>query len=115
MKYRFFPIIFLVTFLLSFLVTHLANSEIIYIKNQGDITATTTPTQFVAANMRRKYLLVQNKGNRTVYLKFETAPSAAQGIEIPPGGNYESIDVPISPGYIKTNSASSAVFYMEGQ
>lgn len=92
-----------------------ARAEIISIRNQGEVTATTTAQQLVAANMRRKYLLVQNKGSRTIYLKFETAPTGTQGIEIPPGGNYESVDMPISPAFVKTNSGSSAVFFMEGQ
>lgn len=91
------------------------NSEIIYIKNQGEFTATTSSQQLVSANMRRKYLLVQNKGSRTMYLKFELSPTGTQGIEIPPGGNYESIDMPISPAFVKTSSGSSVGFFMEGQ
>lgn len=90
-------------------------AEIISIKTQGEITATTTPAQVVGANMRRKYLLVLNKGTQDVYLKFETAPTGTQGILIPRGGNYESIDVPISPAFVKTNASTSALFWMEGQ
>jgi hypothetical protein len=92
-----------------------ASAEIISIKTQGELTATTTSQQVVGANMRRKYLLVQNKGSQDVYLKFETAPTGTQGILIPRGGNYESIDMPISPAFIKTNAGTSAVFWMEGQ
>lgn len=93
----------------------IALCEIISIRTQGELTATTTVQQVVPANPRRKYLLIQNKGNKTIYLKFEVSPSGTQGIEIPPGGNYESIDMPISPAYVKTNSGSSSGFFMEGQ
>lgn len=105
--------IFLALFLNIFISQ--AKAEIISIKNQGEITATTSVQQVIPANMRRKYFMLQNKGNRTVYLKFEISPTGTQGIEIAPGGNYESIDMPIGPAYIKTQNGSSACFYMEGQ
>lgn len=86
-----------------------------YIKSQGEATATTTSQQLFGVNQRRKYILVQNKGNRSVYIKFETPPTGTEGIEIPPGGNFENTDLPISPLYYKTNSGTSAIFYKEGQ
>lgn len=101
--------------ILALLFTLSCLADVISIRAQGEATATTTPAQLVSFNQRRKYLLVQNKGSRTVYLKFEAAPSGTEGIEIPPGGNYESTDVPIGAAFIKTNAGTSAVFYLEGQ
>lgn len=54
-------------------------------------TVTNASAQLVAANTARKYFLVQNKdpaGN--LYLNFGAgAATAANGIKIQPGGNYE--------------------------
>jgi hypothetical protein len=103
-------------FLLLFaLAPILGSADVISIKNQGDITATTTAQQFLSANMTRKYLLVVNKGSRDAYLKFEVAPAGTEGILIPAGGNYESDRVPIGPAFIKTASTTTEIYYLEGE
>lgn len=55
-----------------------------------DNTVTNASGILVAANTARKYLMVQNNSaTGTIYLVFGATATAALGIAISPGGNYE--------------------------
>lgn len=70
-------------------------------------SATSAGGLALASDNARKYLLVQNRGAGSVYLKFDSAPSTNEGIEISAGGNYEPYMVPFNAVYLKSASASS--------
>lgn len=80
-------------------------------------TVTTTSGQVLAANAARQYLLVQNSDPvGIVYLAFGTAATAAAGVKIIPGGNYELSDVvPTAAIYcIGTLASNANVVVVEG-
>jgi hypothetical protein len=58
---------------------------------QSQKTVTNASTELLAANLYRRYLLIQNKDSvGSVYLKFgNTAATTANGVRIPAGGSYE--------------------------
>lgn len=58
---------------------------------QNQKTVTNASAQLLAANLFRRYLLIQNKDSvGSVYLKFgATAATTANGVRIPAGGSYE--------------------------
>lgn len=59
--------------------------------SQSQKTVTNASAQLLAANLFRRYLLIQNKDSvGSVYLKFgATAATTANGVRIPAGGSYE--------------------------
>lgn len=59
--------------------------------SQTQKTVTNASAQLLAANLFRRYLIIQNKdATGSVYLKFgATAATTANGIRIAPGGAYE--------------------------
>lgn len=55
------------------------------------VTVTNASTTIDAANANRQYLLIQNKdATGIVYLNFGAAATVANGIQINPGGSWES-------------------------
>lgn len=53
-------------------------------------TVTNASAQLLAASTTRQYLMIQNKdASGNIYVNFGAAATVANGIKIPPGGNYE--------------------------
>lgn len=76
----------------------------------GEFTATTTDQILLARDDFRKGFLFVNKGLVTVYLKYNSAQSGTQGIEIPAGGNFEPLVTPQDEIHIRAASGTSAVY-----
>jgi len=54
----------------------------------GQITVSTSATEVVAANTERQSVLIQNSGSDPVYVGFDNAVTASDGIEVAAGGTY---------------------------
>jgi hypothetical protein len=93
---------------------HAASGDSVKIQTQTVVTATGTSTLALAANSYRRYLLLQNNGSTTVYVKFGSAHSGSEGVWILPGGNYEPIKAPIGAIYLKTASSTDDVTIIDG-
>lgn len=77
-------------------------------------TATGTSAVAVAANQNRKYLLIQNNGSASVYLKPAVVHSGTEGIVLIAGGVWEPLSVPVDAIYAKSASGSQALVIQEG-
>lgn len=78
-------------------------------------TATTTSAEAVDSDVRRNYLLVQNRGSVSVYMKFDSAHTGVEGVTIAAGGNYiASCAAPTDAVYIKADSSTALVTVYEG-
>lgn len=76
--------------------------------------ATTTSAKVLNADLERKYLLIQNRGVDSIYLKIESAHSGTEGIVISAGGNYES-EMPIyNEIWLKSASGSQPYEILTG-
>lgn len=97
------------------LMSFIAHAQSTAMQALVTFTATTTSAQAMPAAIDRKYLLVQNKGAVSVYLKFDSAHSANEGVVIVAGGNYEVLKAPTNAIYIKSASSTSEVAIYEGK
>lgn len=103
--------LFMIVLLFSFRV--FAAPTAVDIKTQTVVTATTTSTVALAENKERRYLLIQNNGAVTVYVKFGAAHSGTEGVWIIAGGNYEPFQAPLESIYVKSASSTAAVTIIE--
>lgn len=85
------------------------------VQSQTEATATTTSASALGADQYRSYLLIQNKGSVTIYVKFGSASTGTEGIAIVSGGNYEPYAAPIGEIFIKSASSTSAVVLVSGR
>lgn len=92
-----------------------ANDGPINLQTQSDVSVTTTSAAHVSASSSRRYLLIQNKGSTSIYVKFGSAHSASEGIEIIAGGNFESLKPPIDAIYLKSASGTQTVAVLTGK
>lgn len=90
-------------------VGHAAVGDNSKVQSQTTVTATVTSTLGVAENKYRRYLILQNVGSYTVYVKFGSAHSGTEGVWLVPGGVYEPIKPPIGAIYFKSASSTSDV------
>jgi len=93
------------------------NSFAIISNTLTTMTATTTSTLALAADTQRKYLIIQNRGasgSATVYVKFGSAHTGTEGIEIVPGGNYEPYWAPYNSVYIESSTSTQQVQIYSG-
>jgi uncharacterized membrane protein len=81
----------------------------VLVDQSADQEITITGTQVLPYNKYRSYLLVQNKGDVDVYLKFDTTHTATEGIKISAGGNYEPYKVPFNSIHMITASGTSSI------
>lgn len=86
-----------------------ASIDTVDIKTQTVVSATTTSTLALATNKDRRYLLIQNNGAVTVYVKFGSAHSGTEGVWIVAGGNYEPYKAPLESIYLKSASGTADV------
>lgn len=77
-------------------------------------TATTTPTQVLAANHFRTYLLVQNRGSVVITVNVGATLTSANGIQIPAGGNWEPLIAPQDTIWLTSASSTSVTEILEG-
>lgn len=84
------------------------------IQRQDEVSITNTSTQILDINLKRSYLLIQNKGSANVYIKFNTAHSGIEGVKIIPGGNWESEIPPTSLAFAKAESGTNLLTIIEG-
>ena len=84
------------------------------LQSQADVAQDTTSAQALAANLERKYLLIQNKGAAAVYVKFNSIHIGTEGISIPAGGNWEPSLVPLNSIWMKAASGTQTVSVIEG-
>ncbi len=79
-------------------------------------TVTNADQQFLAANARRKYLLIQNNDTAgIIYVSFGVAATAVNGVKILPGGSYEPVVPPNTSIHILGSIAANAnVVVVEG-
>lgn len=79
----------------------------------SSFTADTVAQQILIMRPNRKYLLIQNNGVNPIYINFDSAPTAAIGVKIPAGGNYEPSKVPTNSVFVIA-SGSTPVTVIEG-
>lgn len=84
------------------------------LKSQLSVNLTTASTLELPANISRAYLLIQNLGTDFVLVKFGSAISSTEGIQIVPGGNYEPNSPSLSAVYMKSNSGTQPIMIIEG-
>lgn len=77
-------------------------------------TATTTSTEAVPRNTNRRYLLIQNNGGVTIYVRFGSAHSGSEGVWIAAGGNFEPNVVPVDAVYVRSATSTALVSIYEG-
>ena len=103
----------LITFILLF-----AHSALAVNLNNTAVTLTTASVSSsalaLAANANRKYLLIQNNGTSSIYVKFGSTISTTEGITLAAGGNYEPIIPPIGAIYMKASTGTQTVTIYEG-
>lgn len=83
----------------------------------SQITVTNVSQVLVAANANRKYLLIQNKDAAgIVYVTFNAAATAANGVRLQPNSSYElNFAVPVDSVSLIGDIASNAnVVVVEG-
>ncbi len=107
-----FILIFLI---LSLPFQALAVSDKTGLVNQTSVSVTGTSTLILARNELRNYLLIQNVGTDTIIVKFNSAQSGSEGIQIPAGGNYEPGKVPVESVWIESAAGTQATTVLEGQ
>lgn len=79
------------------------------------VTASVTPLKILSADTRRVYLMIQNKGNHSVFLTVDAAAAPGVGVEIFAGGHYEPYRVPSNDLFVSTETATSEVVVMWGK
>lgn len=84
------------------------------IKTQTTANASGTSTLLLAENRSRNYILIQNRGATNVYIKFNSAHSGTEGIEIVAGGNWEPPEAPKNAIYMKSASGTPSITTIEG-
>lgn len=103
-----------VLLLSGILVMSLCGAEQVTLKTQTIVSATGTSTLLLAANQRRKYLLIINNGSATVYAKGGSIHSSTEGVPIVAGGNWEPFQTPTDAIYLKSASGTQSVSIIEG-
>lgn len=93
----------------------LSNQPYLDMKEPVAFTATTTSAQALAANTYRRYLIIQNRGTGSVYVKFDAVHSGTEGPEIIGGGNYELLTPPYNSVYIVAATGTQSVVLYEGK
>lgn len=85
-----------------------------FTNTQASITASSQA--ILAANSARKYLLIQNNDSAAIlYVTFGATATAANGVKIPPGGNYElNSNIPSNSVNIIGSAITSNVIVVEG-
>lgn len=78
-------------------------------------SATTTSTQALTYNTYRRYLIIQNRGAASIYVKFGAVHSGTEGLEIVGGGNYEMLTPPFNSVWIVAASGTQSVVLYEGR
>jgi len=73
-----------------------------------------TSALVLAANSSRRYLLIQNNGSQTVYVKFGSTISGTEGIALAAGGSYEAIIPSSAAVYMKAASGTQSLTVYEG-
>lgn len=86
-----------------------------FIREKLEINANTTSQMVLDINLKRRYFLLQNKGNLPVYVAFDDNQTSDQGIKVAAGGNWEPSKAPTNRIYLKTASGTSQVVVIYGQ
>lgn len=83
-------------------------------KTQTEVTCDTDGEVLIAANSRRRYLLFQNKGSVTIYIKAGSVPTSSN-IRLQ-SGEYWEMDSKVSPQafYCISASSTAATTVVEG-
>jgi hypothetical protein len=76
---------------------------------QSTVSVTGTAATLVAADSDRKYLLIQNKGDGSVFINFTTTATTANGVEIEAGQSYEPEKVPSNAISAISDSTASVI------
>lgn len=84
------------------------------ITNQIGPTVTVASTQYLAQNLNRNYLLIQNNGATNVIVKFGSVQAGTEGVQIAPGLSYNPIAVPPDAVFIRSASATDPLTIIEG-
>lgn len=100
-------------FFVSFLC--LAVSDRTSLVSKSEVSVTTSSTLILAANLNRNYLLIQNRGSASIYVKFGSAHSGGEVfVEIAAGGFYEPTRVSGEAVYMKSASGTQSVTVLAG-
>jgi len=78
----------------------------------GQTSVSTTPAEVVAANAERQSVLIQNTGSDPVYVGFDNAVTASDGIEVAAGGTYAD-DTYTGDVYVIAGSGTNDVRFQE--
>lgn len=100
--------------LAGLLFAYPAHADLYVTQQQITFVATVTSTQAIASNLDRKYILIQNRGAASIYVKANSAHSGTEGLEIVSSGNWEPIVVPVDAFFIRSASGSVNVTIIEG-
>ncbi len=84
----------------------------VFASTHTDSTVSTAKV-LLASNKYRSYLLFQNRGTASIYLKLVSTISSTEGIEVVAGGSYEPVIAPKDAIYIKAASGTQAYTVME--
>lgn len=103
---------FLVLLLLA--ISPYARAGVYVTSQQLSVSVTTSSVQAISANVNRKYLLIQNRGSASIYVKAASAHSGTEGIEIVAGGAWEPVQTPVDGFYLKSASGTQLAVVVEG-
>jgi len=83
---------------------------------QYTATATVTSAQILIPSQQRYYLLIQNLSTTVnVIVKFGSAQTGTEGIQIPPGGNYEVREGVTDSLWVRSASSTAPIVVFGGQ
>jgi len=106
---------FVLTFLLSAEVFALSGGTVnCKITTQTDKSASTVSTKVLNADSTRRCLVIQNQGSSIVYIKFDSAHSSTENMQLAGGAIWQPIIIPINAIYIKTSSGVVTTTILSG-
>lgn len=98
----------------SSIVTAAGFNEQFTLNQQVAVSVTGTAALVLSQSMRRGYLMVQNNGSQTVYVKLGSTISGSEGIVLIAGASYEFTTAPTDSVYMKSASGTQSVVVIEG-
>lgn len=85
------------------------------INAQTDVNATTVSVRILVASSDRKCVVIQNKGSSTVYIKFGSAHSSTEAMQLASGATWEPLVIPVNSVYLKSSAGVVTTTVLEGK
>ncbi len=83
------------------------------VKEQDTVAVAGVTQELISANATRRYLIIQNLGNKAIFVAIGRDATLLD-LEISPGGNYEPVFVPREAINVIA-SGSTVAHFIEGQ